>query len=146
MPRGEKMSDPRISRRDFLKLSRTALLTASGLLGLGGLLRFLSYQSQPPVSTEFVLGPASDYAPGSHTVLPDVPAVLIRDAMGFTALSLVCTHLGCTVERQADGFACPCHGSRFDLQGKVKRGPASKPLLSLRVENGPDGKLHLFTN
>ena len=64
------MSEPRLSRRDFLKLARTVLLTASGLLGLGGLLRFLSYQSQPPAPTEFDLGPASDYAPGSRTILP----------------------------------------------------------------------------
>jgi cytochrome b6-f complex iron-sulfur subunit len=140
------MSNPRISRRDFLKLTRTAMLTASGLLGLGGLIRFLSYQSQPPIPTEFVLGPPSDYAPGSRTVLPSVPAILIRGIKGFTAISLICTHLGCTVVSQSDGFACPCHGSRFDLQGKVIHGPASKSLVSLRVVSGPDGKLHLFTN
>jgi cytochrome b6-f complex iron-sulfur subunit len=140
------MSDPRLSRRDFLKLTRTVLLTTSGLLGLGGLLRFLSYQSQPSTPTEFVLGPPTDYAPGSRTVIPNVPAILIHDNKGFTALSLVCPHLGCTVESQPEGFACPCHGSRFDLQGKVRRGPAAKPLTQLRVETTPDGKLHLFTN
>ena len=140
------MNEPKLSRRDFLKLTRTLLLTASGLLGLGGLIRFLSYPSQPLAPTEFDLGPASNYAPGSRTVLPDVPALLVHGEIGFTALSLVCTHLGCTVESQPDGFACPCHGSRFDLLGKVKRAPASKTLVSRRVEIGPDGKLHLFTN
>jgi cytochrome b6-f complex iron-sulfur subunit len=143
---GAKMSEPKLSRRDFLKLTRTTLLTASGLLGLGGLLRFLSYQTQPPAPTEFDLGPASDYAPGSRTILPDVPAVLLHSDKGFTALSLVCPHLGCTVESKPDGFACPCHGSRFDPQGKVMRGPAANPLAQLRVETMPDGKLHLFTN
>jgi cytochrome b6-f complex iron-sulfur subunit len=146
MPFGAKMSEPKLTRRDFLKLTRTALLTASGLLGLGGLMRFLSYQSQPPTPTEFVLGLASDYAPGSQTLLLDVPAVLIRGDKGFTAISLVCTHLGCTVESQPQGFACPCHGSHFDMQGKVLRGPAAKPLTQLRVQAMPDGKLHLFTN
>jgi cytochrome b6-f complex iron-sulfur subunit len=140
------MSDPRLSRRDFLKLTRTVLLTASGLLGLGGLIRFLSYQSQPPAPTEFDLGLVSDYAPGSRTILPEVPAVLIRGEQGFTALSLVCPHLGCTVESQPEGFACPCHGSRFDSQGKVMRGPASQPLTVLRLETALDGKIHLFTN
>jgi cytochrome b6-f complex iron-sulfur subunit len=139
------MSEMKLSRRDFLKLARTALLTGSGLLGLGGLVRFLSYQSQPTAPTEFDLGPASDYAQGSRTILPDVPALLVHGDNGFTALSLVCTHLGCTLESHSDGFACPCHGSRFDLLGKVKRGPASRPLVSLRVEIGLDGNLHLYT-
>jgi cytochrome b6-f complex iron-sulfur subunit len=137
------MNETRLSRRDFLKLARTILLTSSGLLGLGGLLRFLGYSPQSPAPTEFDLGPASEYPAGSRTTLPDVPAVLIHAADGFTALSLVCTHLGCTVESQTDGFACPCHGSRFDLQGNVKRGPASRPLPALRVETTSDGKLKL---
>ena len=140
------MSDPQLSRRDFLKLVRTVLLTASGSLGLGGLIRFLGYQSQPPAQTEFDLGPASDYAPDSRTVLPDVPALLVRTEMGFSAISLVCTHLGCTVESTPEGFTCPCHGSRFDSQGKLMRGPAAKPLVQLRVETNKDGKLHLFTD
>ena len=140
------MNEPKLSRRDFLKLTRTALLTASGILGLAGLFRFLSYQTEPPAPTEFDLGLASNYAPGSRTVLPDVPAVLLRSDHGFTALSLVCPHLGCTVESKPDGFACPCHGSRFDLQGKVTRGPAGKSLKTLRIETTSDGKLHLFTN
>jgi cytochrome b6-f complex iron-sulfur subunit len=144
MPFGAKMSEMKLSRRDFLKLTRTALLTGSVLLGLGGLVRFLSYQSQPPAPTEFDLGPASDYAQGSRTILPDLPVLLVHGDDGFIALSLVCTHLGCTLESRSDGFACPCHGSRFDLLGKVKRGPASKPLASMRVEIGLDGNLHLY--
>jgi len=140
------MNAEKISRRDFLKMARTGLLTLSGLLGLGGLLRFLSFQSQPPAPTEFVLGAPADDAPGSRTLLPQVPALLVRNATGFTALSLVCPHLGCTVEPQPDGFTCPCHGSRFDLSGKVMRGPAGKALSVLRVETEADGKLHLFTN
>jgi cytochrome b6-f complex iron-sulfur subunit len=136
----------KISRRDFLKLASRSILTLSGLLGLGGLLRFLSYQSQPPAPTEFDLGLAADYVSGSRTLLPQIPAVLLRNEAGFTAISLVCTHLGCTVESKADGFSCSCHGSLYDLQGKVKRGPASKSLVVLRVETTSDGKLKLFTN
>jgi cytochrome b6-f complex iron-sulfur subunit len=139
------MPAKKISRRDFLKLVRTGLLTLSGLLGLGGLLRFLSYQSQPPTPTEFVLGAPADYAIGSRTVLPQVPALLVRTATGFTALSLVCPHLGCSVEPQSDGFTCPCHGSRFDPQGKLVRGPAEQGLTVLRLETEADGKLHVFT-
>ena len=140
------MTKSSLSRRDFLKLTRNALLTLSGLLGLSGVVRFMSFQTEPPPPTEFDLGPASNYPTGSRTVLPDVPAILIHDEQDFIALSLVCTHLGCTLESKKDGFSCPCHGSRFDTQGKMTRGPARKPLPGLRVVTNPDGSLHLFTN
>jgi nitrite reductase/ring-hydroxylating ferredoxin subunit len=140
------MNAEKHSRRDFLKLARNGLLTLSGLLELGGLLRFLSYQSQPPAQTDFILGAPADYAVGARTLLPQVPATLIHSAAGFTVLSLVCPHLGCTVEPQPNGFSCPCHGSRFGLQGQLVRGPAGKALTILRVETAADGKLHLFTN
>jgi cytochrome b6-f complex iron-sulfur subunit len=135
-----------ISRRDFLKLASAAVLTLSGLLGLDGLFRFLNTQTDPLPPTDFDLGPAGNFPPGSRTLLPDVPALLLHTQTGFSAISLVCTHLGCTVESKPEGFACPCHGSRFDLQGNVTRGPAGKPLNSLRTGITSDGKLHLYTN
>jgi cytochrome b6-f complex iron-sulfur subunit len=137
---------PDISRRDFLKLASAAVLTVSGLLGLGGLFRFLDTETDPQPPTDFDLGPASDFAVGTRAVHPEIPAIVIHTASGFTALSLVCTHLGCTVESQSDGFVCPCHGSRYDPQGKVTRGPAQKPLRSLRTAITSDGKLHVYTD
>src|SRR3954452_9621340 len=56
-----------------------------------------------------------------------------RDADGaLHAVSLRCTHLGCllrfnSAERSWD---CPCHGSRFDIDGNVLEGPAVEPLES----------------
>lgn len=49
-----------------------------------------------------------------------------------------CTHQGCTVEWKSDQFACPCHGSRFGANGKVKNGPAEKPLRTYltKIEAG----------
>ncbi len=140
------MNKPSLSRRDFLKLTLDSLLAFGGLLGLGGLIRFLSYKTEPPQPTEFDLGLAANYQSGSTTALPEVPAVLIHKNGKFTALSLVCTHLGCTVEVQGDGFACPCHGSRFNNDGYPVKGPAAAPLKTLRVEQTTDGKLVLHTN
>jgi len=140
------MSNRTLSRRDFLKLASAAILTTSGLLGLEGLFRFLNTQTEPLPPTEFDLGPASNYPPGSRTVLPDIPALLLHAQNGFSAISLVCTHLGCTVESKSEGFACPCHGSRFDPQGNVTRDPANKPLRSLRVEVTSDNELRLYKN
>ena len=59
---------------------------------------------------------------------------LLRDTTGFYALSLICTHLGCTVTVTENTLSCPCHGSRFDRQGTVLSGPASRSLTRMQVE------------
>lgn len=134
-----------LSRCDFLKLARDGFLYLSGALALGGFLRFLDFDPSPAPKTEFDLGPASDYPLDSRTLLSNPPAVLLHTETGFSALSLVCTHLGCNVESNADGFACPCHGSHFDKNGDVTHGPAEKRLNALRVEVTGEGNLKLFT-
>jgi cytochrome b6-f complex iron-sulfur subunit len=136
---------PDISRRDFLKLARNGFLYLSGALALGGLLRFLDYDPNPTPKTEFDLGPASRYPINSRTILTEPPAVLIHTENGFSALSLVCTHLGCTVESNADGFACPCHESRYNAKGNATHGPAARSLRVLRVEVTAEGDLKVFT-
>ncbi len=60
---------------------------------------------------------------------------VIKAGEEITALSLVCTHLGCSVNVTAKNMACPCHGSLFDLQGEVLKGPADRPLQQLEVED-----------
>jgi len=61
--------------------------------------------------------------------------VLQLQAGTFTAVSAICTHQGCEVSFDASskGFACPCHGSRFDGTGKVLNGPATAPLPTIPV-------------
>jgi cytochrome b6-f complex iron-sulfur subunit len=137
---------PEISRRDFLKLTRDGFLYLSGALALGGLLRFLSFQTEPAAQTDFDLGLAADFPLNSRTLLTNLPAVLLHTASGFSALSLVCTHLGCTVEQRTNGFDCPCHGSRYDANGNVLKGPAKLPLQKLHVEITDNDHLILHTN
>lgn len=134
-----------ISRRDFLKFSTNSLLALSGVLGIGGLLRFLSYKADPTPPTEFDIGPAVHYPFNSRTILAYIPAVVIHDKEGIRATSLTCTHLGCTIEERSSGYECPCHGSRFDLNGVVRKGPAGTDLKKLRVTKAEDGNLHVFT-
>lgn len=74
-----------------------------------------------------------DIRPGEGAILRDglKKLAVYRDESGaLTRLSCACTHLGCIVhwnhvERSWD---CPCHGSRFDPQGKVLMGPAISDL------------------
>ena len=76
----------------------------------------------------------------------NVQALLVRTGKGvrataFSGVSLVaysmtCTHLGCVVNApEANGqTVCACHGSRFDADGAVIDGPASRPLEAIKLE------------
>jgi len=74
---------------------------------------------------------------GSIAVLPEgrnTPVfVLALGGQRFAALSPICTHLGCTVEIQGERLVCPCHGSTYDREGRVLRGPAEDALHSYPV-------------
>jgi cytochrome b6-f complex iron-sulfur subunit len=132
----------KLSRRDFLKLSTNALFGLSGLIGLGGLIRYFSYYP-PEAPVEFDLGNITNFPVGSRTIRNDVPAIIYNKDGEIIAYSLVCTHLGCTVAESVTGFGCPCHGSRYDENGNVLAGPAQKPLKTLRVEVLENGTLKL---
>lgn len=57
------------------------------------------------------------------------------DGEGFLALYGVCTHLGCLPKwtPTTHRFECPCHGSKFQLNGKYIEGPAPRSLDRFRV-------------
>lgn len=67
-------------------------------------------------------------------VYKEARVAIVREGDVIYALNLVCTHLGCTVNVTPTELVCPCHGSNFDRQGRVLKGPANRPLLRYRVE------------
>ncbi|MDQ3764277.1 MAG: FAD-dependent oxidoreductase [Actinomycetota bacterium] len=85
----------------------------------------------------------------SAAEVPPGEARVVRDGLGkvgayrepdgtLHAVSLRCTHLGCLLrfngaERSWD---CPCHGSRFDVDGSVLEGPAVRPLPRRHLADG----------
>lgn len=100
---------------------------------------FLKHQAQ--VARHFVgdrLSPASDtsvdaIAPGDGAIVRagGHHCAVHRDDSGtLHAVSARCTHLGCLVafNHTERTWECPCHGSRFDPDGAILQGPATKPL------------------
>jgi isorenieratene synthase len=124
------------SRRDFL--GQLWAWAGAGLAASSGVVLFRGLRSAGPPAREIVLDTASvarAAASGGAAVgelwlsgTSDTPA----------ALSLTCTHLGCRVAGAADGFACPCHGSRFDAGGAPVSGPARAALRRVPLSRRGD--------
>lgn len=132
-------------RRAFLRLSAKISLGLAGILGLGGLVRYFSHEPAGKSPSSFDLGPAEDFPASGKLARLDIPAIIYRTKDGFHAYSLVCTHLGCTVEEDGENFSCPCHGSQFDHNGSVLKGPAAERLPSLEVGISENGRIILKT-
>jgi Rieske Fe-S protein len=72
-------------------------------------------------------------APGEGVVRKqdgDAVAVYVSDEGERYEVSAVCTHLGCLVawNDAEHTWDCPCHGSRYAVDGTVIEGPAVRPL------------------
>ena len=95
-----------------------------------------SAQSSGSAGTGEALTKTADVPVGSGVIIGKT-VVTQPTAGDFKAFSAVCTHSGCLVNKIADGtIDCPCHGSKFSLDGAVVDGPAKKPLepVSVRVQ------------
>ncbi len=79
-----------------------------------------------------VVGNVSSIPPGSLSIVGGI-FLLGRDAEGLYAMSMQCTHKGCTVTLAGDQLACTCHESRFDSNGEVLQGPAQTQLPHFTV-------------
>jgi cytochrome b6-f complex iron-sulfur subunit len=101
---------------------------------------------EPP--TSFRAGNLQDFPEGTVRFNAEQKAFIIGGPNGVYALSAVCTHLGCMTRFNAtEGvIACPCHGSRFDLEGNVMHGPAPRALPWLEVKADAAGNLQVDTS
>lgn len=135
----------KVQRRDFFAL---VLGWCSALFAFGASAAAMARYLVPNVLYEpdrrFKAQKPDEY-PDGVTFFPDLRVFLLRKGNTFRAVSAVCTHLGCTVNRTTDGFHCPCHGSVFDGNGTVVHGPAPKPLQWFAVSLSRDGRLVIDT-
>ncbi len=132
------------TRRDFLGLSALWSMVAAVGVALAGVLRLPKPAVLPGPLRVFKLGDPAQYAVGAAVRMEAENLYLFRDEKGFHAISAVCTHLGCIVAHtEQEGFACPCHGSKFKEDGAVAGGPAPSGLAWLEVSLSPDGQLQV---
>jgi Rieske Fe-S protein len=98
---------------------------------------------------DVLAGNVSNLAVGAIVVVPGQTVAMARDAGGVYALTLICTHQGCPVApfvlTSSSGLICPCHGSRYDRNGAVVRGPANLPLVHFAVEIDAAGDIVVHT-
>ena len=66
--------------------------------------------------------------------------IVVRQDDKLSILSAHCTHLGCKINKAENGrLFCPCHGSEYDLEGNVLKGPAYKGLEKVAFKLSQDG-------
>jgi cytochrome b6-f complex iron-sulfur subunit len=126
--------------------SRRDLLKGLGVAIAGGMLLEACAQqgsSLPSASTSMCgASLCIDLTEAANAALTQVNGALLIDSSNDTimviratdttviALSAICTHAGCSMDfvPASHLLNCPCHGSQFDEDGQVVRGPARRAL------------------
>ena len=147
------VSTERIQDRAATVTRRRALALTSvfGLLGAGvvaGLSNLLFFRPRVTYGepSRFRIGKPEAFPLGTRLPMTRQRVTIIRTAAGIAAISNTCTHLGCVIATTDVGFACPCHGSRFDPDGSVLGGPAPRPLSWFELSLSPNGEVEVDTS
>ncbi len=139
-----KKSEAESNRRSFLNILWIILGAVALVEFFGVVFSFLrprkSKAREQNVDSMITAGAVEKFAPNSVTAFVRGKFYLARlEDGGFLALSRTCTHLGCTVPWVEEDmrFACPCHGSHFDITGNVIEAPAPRALdiYPIMIEN-----------
>lgn len=130
-----------IARREFVATC-SACCASLILAGCASLVTHPVPMSAGRVRLSLAAFPDLTRPDGAIKVLPEGMAdpiyVLARGNGTFGALSPICTHRGCTVDVQGDRLVCPCHGSTYDRDGRVLKGPAQRALDRFPVAQAGD--------
>ena len=138
-PMGSRLDPEPTPRRDFLGMAALWTAAIALLSAAAGMMRLPKAAVVSSPSKKFKVMLPETLAAGQAFVPPGRSVAIFRDAEGVYAVSLICTHLGCIVKQSAEGFECPCHGSRFAPDGKVSKGPAPKALAWRKVTTAGGG-------
>ncbi|MCX6247273.1 MAG: Rieske (2Fe-2S) protein [Bacteroidetes bacterium] len=142
--KAEPDKDPGVSRRDFFRLAWKGLGIVAAVEMTGIVSAYFFSGKNKSTSTPKQLleaGPVDAFALNTVTAFLGGRFYLARlEDGGFIALSLRCTHLGCSItwEENKKRFICPCHSSAFSIYGEVLNPPAVRALdfYPVLIENG----------
>ncbi|MDQ1238412.1 MAG: cytochrome b6-f complex iron-sulfur subunit [Thermodesulfobacteriota bacterium] len=127
-----------MNKRSFLKsmvIITSGFLSAITAWGMG---KFVSFSFAASRKREFPKEILSRVQPGVPFHVPEAGVWLVK-MQGQDTVSAMddkCPHLGCKQNwnPQRNLFECPCHGSEFDIQGNMKKGPAAKGMPHLHIQ------------
>ena len=143
------MEQKHTSRRNFLETGVAAIAASA----CGGCALFGSRKPDAVVQED--QGALKLDKPDSESLLASVTSRLIqpkgtsekilvfhRGGGKLSAVSAICTHMGCDVNYDAEisRIVCPCHGSQFSFDGQNTKGPAKRPLKQYNVQT-KDGQI-----
>ena len=126
-------------RRHFIEIFLGSGVVASLASFIYPVLRFIIPPPSAELASDTVLaGKVGELKPNTGKIFRfgNRPALLILLPDGkYSALSGVCTHLGCTVQYRSDLHSvwCACHNGMYDINGRNLSGPPPKPLESFDV-------------
>jgi cytochrome b6-f complex iron-sulfur subunit len=133
-----------VTRRYFLEAVGGG---AIGIAATGSVVltaQFLSPNVLREPPSKFKAGSVEEFPAGSVTQNKEQKVFIVRAKEGyFYTVSAVCTHLGCIVNWKTEEgiIACPCHGSKFDREGRFIEGPAPRSLPRFSMTMDDQGQL-----
>jgi cytochrome b6-f complex iron-sulfur subunit len=156
-----------VTRRQFLLIMGTLGALGATVFGTAEVLKFMfpGANNEEPLAFKVNVDPAS-ITVGNPLQITAKRVSIVRDDSGYYAVYLICTHLGCTpnytttvtqgtgvsdsIAQQrgergsagiANGWACPCHGSRYFIDSTNFYGPAPRPMDWVDLQFSTDGSL-----
>jgi nitrite reductase/ring-hydroxylating ferredoxin subunit len=149
------VDERRVSRRTWMRTVGTAAAAVVVGVALDEVITGQNLLGSPGGGTASTLTPdngkwrpvaAVTQVPAGHAITvstASIDAVVINDGGAISAVSGICTHLGCKLQPDdADRkLNCPCHQTAFSWSGKVlyyrlKAAPPNLPVVPSRVNNG----------
>jgi cytochrome b6-f complex iron-sulfur subunit len=118
------------SRRTFIRLVNT------GLIAL-----FLLFWNKLTINHIELKEPTKKAFPLNKNKLVSFYGnyIVINQKDKITVFSSHCTHLGCKINTVKDNkLICPCHGSEYNLEGKIIKGPSYKNLVKIPIQVSSD--------